>query len=97
MCVHVCVRVCVCACLHARVCRYTYTRRREWKGWGDDVVNQPSSPPPSPAPSPSPSQDAKIVLARAVECVPACIDMWLALARLETFENAKKVINRARK
>lgn len=36
------------------------------------------------------------MLGRAVECVPQNVDMWLALARLETYENAKKVLNQAR-
>ena len=36
------------------------------------------------------------MLARAVECVPHSVDMWLALARLETYENARKVLNQAR-
>ena len=29
-------------------------------------------------------------------CVPDNVEMWLALARLETYENAKKVLNKAR-
>ena len=37
--------------------------------------------------------DAKIMLARAVECVPQSIEMWLALAKLETHENARRVLN----
>jgi pre-mRNA-processing factor 6 len=37
------------------------------------------------------------MLARAVECVPHSVDMWLALARLETYENARRVLNSARK
>ena len=36
------------------------------------------------------------MLARAVECVPQSIEMWLALARLETHENARRVLNQAR-
>ena len=35
-------------------------------------------------------------LARAVECVPLSVEMWLALARLETVDNARKVLNQAR-
>lgn len=37
------------------------------------------------------------MLDRAVECCPNQVDLWLALAKLETYENAKKVLNRARK
>ena len=29
------------------------------------------------------------MLARAVECVPHSVEMWLALAKLETHENAR--------
>lgn len=36
--------------------------------------------------------DARILLSRAVECCPQHVDLWLALARLESYENAKKVI-----
>ena len=32
-----------------------------------------------------------VLLGRAVECVPHSADMWLALAKLETHENARKV------
>ena len=35
------------------------------------------------------------MLARAVECVPHSVDMWLALARLESYENARRVLNKA--
>ncbi|KAJ3045464.1 Pre-mRNA-processing factor 6, partial [Rhizoclosmatium hyalinum] len=41
-------------------------------------------------------EDARILLSRAVECVPLSIELWLALARLESYENAKKVLNKAR-
>jgi len=40
--------------------------------------------------------DARILLARATELVPLSVDLWLALAHLETYENAKKVLNKAR-
>ncbi|TIA68703.1 hypothetical protein E3P91_03963 [Wallemia ichthyophaga] len=42
-------------------------------------------------------QDALILLARATELIPSSVELWLALARLETPENAKKIINKARK
>lgn len=42
-------------------------------------------------------EDALIMLGRAVECVPHNVDMWLALARLETYDNAQKVLNRVRR
>eukprot|EP01012_Entosiphon_sulcatum_P018062 TRINITY_DN22807_c0_g1_i1.p1 TRINITY_DN22807_c0_g1~~TRINITY_DN22807_c0_g1_i1.p1 ORF type:complete len:943 (-),score=212.04 TRINITY_DN22807_c0_g1_i1:27-2855(-) len=40
-------------------------------------------------------EDARVLLARAVECVNS-VDLWLALARLETYEKAKAVLNKAR-
>ena len=43
-----------------------------------------------------PPDDARLMLGRAVECVPHSVDMWLALARLETYQNARKVLNKAR-
>lgn len=41
--------------------------------------------------------DARLMLAKATELIPLSIDLWLALARLETPQNAQKVLNRARK
>lgn len=41
--------------------------------------------------------DAKIMLAKATDLIPLSVDLWLALARLETPENAQKVLNKARK
>lgn len=41
--------------------------------------------------------DARLMLAKATELIPLSVDLWLALARLETPENAQKVLNRARK
>ncbi|KAI9688284.1 MAG: hypothetical protein M1820_010296 [Bogoriella megaspora] len=41
--------------------------------------------------------DARMMLGKAVEMVPLSIDLWLALARLETPDNAQKVLNKARK
>ncbi|KAF5641388.1 pre-mRNA-splicing factor prp1 [Fusarium sp. NRRL 25303] len=43
------------------------------------------------------SDDAKLLLAKATELIPLSVDLWLALARLETPENAQKVLNKARK
>lgn len=40
--------------------------------------------------------DARILLSRAVECCNTSVELWLALARLETYENARKVLNKAR-
>lgn len=34
---------------------------------------------------------AQVMLDRAVECCPNQTELWLALAKLETYENAKKV------
>lgn len=42
-------------------------------------------------------EDARLLLAKATELIPLSVDLWLALARLETPENAQKVLNRARK
>lgn len=41
--------------------------------------------------------DARVLLARATEVIPLSVELWLALARLETPANAKKVLNSARK
>ena len=41
--------------------------------------------------------DARILLSRAVEVIPQSVDLWLALARIETPKNAKAVLNKARK
>ncbi|KAJ5387317.1 hypothetical protein N7509_009858 [Penicillium cosmopolitanum] len=41
--------------------------------------------------------DARLLLAKAVEMIPLSVELWLALARLETPENAQKVLNSARK
>ncbi|KAL2866370.1 U4/U6-U5 snRNP complex subunit PRP6 [Aspergillus lucknowensis] len=40
--------------------------------------------------------DARLLLAKAVEMIPLSVELWLALARLETPENAQKVLNAAR-
>jgi pre-mRNA-processing factor 6 len=45
----------------------------------------------------SSATDARILLARAVEVIPLSVELWLALARLETPERAKAVLNKARK
>ncbi|PSS27628.1 hypothetical protein M430DRAFT_112597 [Amorphotheca resinae ATCC 22711] len=42
-------------------------------------------------------EDAKLLLAKATELIPLSVELWLALARLETSENAQKVLNKARK
>lgn len=41
--------------------------------------------------------DARLMLAKATEIIPLSVELWLALARLETPENAQKVLNNARK
>ena len=43
------------------------------------------------------ASDARILLARAVEVIPQSVELWLALARLETPDKAKAVLNKARK
>lgn len=45
----------------------------------------------------SSATDARILLSRAVEVIPLSVELWLALARLETPDRAKAVINKARK
>jgi pre-mRNA-processing factor 6 len=45
----------------------------------------------------SSATDARILLSRAVEVIPLSVELWLALARLETPERAKAVLNKARK
>jgi pre-mRNA-processing factor 6 len=42
---------------------------------------------------------ARVLLTRAVEdgCCPLSVDLWLALARLEDYQEARKVLNNARK
>lgn len=42
-------------------------------------------------------EDARILLARAVEVIPHSQELWLALARLETPSAAESVLNKARK
>lgn len=41
--------------------------------------------------------DARLLLAKATEIIPLSVELWLALARLETAENAQKILNKARK
>jgi pre-mRNA-processing factor 6 len=41
--------------------------------------------------------DAKLLLAKATEIIPLSVELWLALARLESAENAQKILNKARK
>ncbi|EEP76086.1 conserved hypothetical protein [Uncinocarpus reesii 1704] len=41
--------------------------------------------------------DARLLLTKATEMIPLSVELWLALARLETPENAQKVLNTARK
>lgn len=45
----------------------------------------------------SSATDARILLSRAVEVIPLSVELWLALARLETPERSKAVLNKARK
>ena len=45
----------------------------------------------------SSASDARILLSRAVEVIPQSVELWLALARLETPDKAKAVLNKARK
>ena len=41
--------------------------------------------------------DARLLLAKATEIIPLSVELWLALARLESTENAQAVLNKARK
>lgn len=45
----------------------------------------------------SSATDARILLSRAVEVIPLSVELWLALARLETPDKARAVLNKARK
>ena len=40
--------------------------------------------------------EAKGLLYKATESIPDSSDLWLALAKLETYENARTVLNQAR-
>ena len=42
------------------------------------------------------SADARLLLAKATEVIPLSVELWLALARLESPEQAQKVLNKAR-
>uniref|UniRef100_A0A0C3UDZ0 PRP1 splicing factor N-terminal domain-containing protein n=1 Tax=Guillardia theta (strain CCMP2712) TaxID=905079 RepID=A0A0C3UDZ0_GUITC len=44
-------------------------------------------------------KETRVLLTRAVEdgCCPLSVDLWLALARLEEYQEARKVLNNARK
>eukprot|EP01053_Blabericola_migrator_P013053 Blabericola_migrator_1__13052@NODE_87_length_14713_cov_55_061450_g78_i0_p2_GENE_NODE_87_length_14713_cov_55_061450_g78_i0NODE_87_length_14713_cov_55_061450_g78_i0_p2_ORF_typecomplete_len1041_score228_21PRP1_N/PF06424_12/1_3e42Suf/PF05843_14/0_0027Suf/PF05843_14/0_18Suf/PF05843_14/0_18Suf/PF05843_14/4_6e06Suf/PF05843_14/7_3e11Suf/PF05843_14/0_19TPR_15/PF13429_6/11TPR_15/PF13429_6/0_0012TPR_15/PF13429_6/0_021TPR_15/PF13429_6/1_5e11TPR_15/PF13429_6/0_91TPR_15/PF13429_6/0_1TPR_19/PF14559_6/1_3TPR_19 len=41
--------------------------------------------------------NARILLCRAVECVPQAVELWLQLANLSSHQDAKKALNEARK
>jgi pre-mRNA-processing factor 6 len=41
------------------------------------------------------ADDARILLSVAVEKIPHAVEMWLALARLETCDSAHKVLKKA--
>jgi pre-mRNA-processing factor 6 len=41
--------------------------------------------------------DARLLLAKATDIIPLSVELWLALARLESAENAQKILNKARK
>lgn len=43
------------------------------------------------------AEDARLLLAKATEIIPLSVELWLALARLETPDNAQAVLNKARK
>ncbi|KAF9550931.1 hypothetical protein CPC08DRAFT_320885 [Agrocybe pediades] len=45
----------------------------------------------------SSASDARILLTRAVEAIPLSVELWIPLARLESLDNAKAVLNKARK
>lgn len=42
------------------------------------------------------TEDARVLLAKAVECCSHAPELWIALAYLESHENARKVLNKAR-
>ena len=39
-------------------------------------------------------ETAALLLKRAVEQVPECVEFWLALAKLQTYDEAKKTLNK---
>lgn len=41
-------------------------------------------------------EEAKSLLYKATESIPDCTELWLALAKLESYENARIVLNKAR-
>lgn len=43
------------------------------------------------------ADNARVLLARAVECVPQAVPLWLHLAKLSDFKQAMKVLNEARR
>lgn len=45
----------------------------------------------------SSAEEARIILARAVQVIPQSVELWLALARLEDPQKARGVLNKARK
>ena len=40
--------------------------------------------------------EAKSLLYKATEAIPDSTELWLALAKLETYENARVILNKAR-
>ena len=42
-------------------------------------------------------EDARLLLAKATEIIPLSVELWLALARLESPQNAQAVLNKARR
>ncbi len=40
---------------------------------------------------------AKMLLYKAIECIPNRVKFWISLANLETYEMARNTLNKARK
>ena len=85
-----CGKVCIIAtCLPICTYQCVYSPRTHpgfREGNDQRSINLESSP-----------NDVRILLSRAVEVIPLSVELWLALARLETPERAKAVLNKARK
>ena len=65
----------------------------------EDGVRSDEAPTPTPTRTLTRTLTLTLTLTQALtqtRCVPHSVDMWLALARLETYQQARKVLNTAR-
>ncbi len=42
-------------------------------------------------------ENAKFLLHNALECIPEALELWIALSKMESYETARKILNKARK